>query len=46
MQKKCPGPLFKGSQMENCGCTMVLKMLRIVKMELHEDAEKYTTFLW
>ena len=28
MQKKCPRPLFKGSQMENCGCEMVLKNVK------------------
>ena len=28
MQKKCPGSLFKGSQMENCGYEMVLKNVK------------------
>ena len=31
MQKKCPGPLFKGSRMENCGCEMVLKNVKDCK---------------
>ena len=31
MQKKCPGPLFKGSGMENCSCEMVLKNVKMRK---------------